>query len=279
MFPGYLSIPPAKLGEGSNVRVRILGDMASVAQDFAQTLKREIVEANLAGRQATFIVPIGPVDPYPLLAEMLNDEKISCRNVLVIGMDEYLDENGDWVAENHPLSFRGYLKRMFYDRLDTELAPPPGQQVFPDPRSLSSVPKLIGARGGVDVCFAGVGINGHLAFNEPPEPGETISVEAFAALPTRVLRLSRETRTINSITVGGQISVIPARAVTIGMKEILAARRLRIYCNRPWQSAVVRQVLHGPISASCPASLIRTHRDAMMTVAEHVGAIPDIRLR
>jgi glucosamine-6-phosphate deaminase len=141
------------------------------------------------------------------------------------------------------------------------------------------VQNLIDARGGVDVCFGGIGINGHVAFNEPPEPGENISVDEFAALPTRVLSLTRETRTINSVTVGGEIAVVPRRAVTVGMREILASRRLRFYCNRPWQSAVVRRVLHGPLTAECPASLFRRHPDAMITMADYVAAEPNIKLR
>jgi glucosamine-6-phosphate deaminase len=63
------------------------------------------------------------------------------------------------------------------------------------------------------------------------------------------------------------------------MKEILGARRLRLYCNRPWQSAVARRVLYGPITPACPASLMRRHPDAMLTVADYVAAPPDIRLR
>jgi glucosamine-6-phosphate deaminase len=141
------------------------------------------------------------------------------------------------------------------------------------------VPRLIERRGGVDACFGGIGINGHFAFNEPPEPGETMSVEQFAALPTRVLSLTRETRTINSVTVGGEISVIPHRAVTVGMKECLGARRLRLYCNRVWQSAVARRALHGPITAACPASLMRLHPDAVLTVADYVAQPPNIMLR
>jgi len=139
------------------------------------------------------------------------------------------------------------------------------------------VPRLVAARGGVDACYGGIGITGHIAFNEPPE--EPMTVEEFAALPTRVLRLTRETRTINSVTVGGEIGIIPRRAITIGMKEILGARRLRLYCNRPWQSAVARRVLHGPLTSACPASLMRTHPDAVMTVADYVAAPPNIKLR
>jgi glucosamine-6-phosphate deaminase len=101
----------------------------------------------------------------------------------------------------------------------------------------------------------------------------------FAALPTRALTLSRETRTINAVTVGGEINLIPKRAITVGMKEILASRRLRIYCNRPWQAGVVRRALHGPVTPDCPASLLRTHPDASLTLARFVANLPDIQLR
>ena len=107
----------------------------------------------------------------------------------------------------------------------------------------------------------------------------TVSVEEFAALPTRVLSLTRETRTINSVTVGGELALIPRRAVTVGMQECLGARRLRLYCNRPWQSAVARRVLHGPITAACPASLMRLHPDAVLSVADYVAQPPNIMLR
>ena len=279
VFPPYLAVPAADLGKNTPVKIRVLGDMPSVGRDLAEALRQEIVAANQAGEGGTFIIPVGPVDQYPLLASMLNEARISCRNTVFIGMDEYLDESGDWLPESHPLSFRGYLNRMFYDRLDPKLAPPPGNRVFPDPHSLRSVPKVIAARGGVDACFGGIGITAHIAFNEPPGPGEKVSLKAFANLPTRVLTLSRETRTINSVTVGGEISIIPHRAVTVGMKEILGARRLRLYCNRPWQSAVVRRVLHGPIGPACPASLIRNHPDATLSVADYVAALPEIKLR
>ena len=59
----------------------------------------------------------------------------------------------------------------------------------------------------------------------------------------------------------------------------LGARKLRFYCNRPWQSAVVRRVLHGPITAACPASFLRLHGDAEIAVADYVAAKPEIRLR
>jgi len=279
MIPDYFAIPAAELGKGTPVRVRVLGDMASLAEDFARTLLAEIRAAQAAGRGGTFIVPVGPVDQFPILARLVNEARLSLREVVFINMDEYLTDDDAWVPVSHPLSFRGYMERAFYGLLDPVLAPRLEHRVFPDPQDCGAVQRLIDARGGVDVTFGGIGINGHIAFNEPPEPGETISTGNFAALPTRVLSLARETRAINSVTVGGGIEVVPTRCVTVGMREILASRKLRFYCNRPWQSAVVRRVLHGPVTPACPASLLRVHPDAALTVAEYVAQPPDIRLR
>jgi glucosamine-6-phosphate deaminase len=279
MIPDYLAVPPNDLGRNTSVQVRIKGDMASVAQDLAESMLAEIAQGEHSGRGTTLIIPVGPVDHFPILARTLNDRKTSCRNAVFINMDEYLTDDDEWIALDHPLSFRGYMERAFYSLLLPSLAPPASHRVFPDPANPEIIGDIIASRGGVDACFGGMGINGHLAFNEPSEPEENISNEEFAALPTRILNLSRETRTINSVTVGGEISVIPKRAITVGMKEILASRRLRFYCNRPWQSAVIRRALHGPLTAACPASFLRTHPDAMVTVADYVAAPPDIRLR
>jgi len=278
-FPDYLSIPPDKLGEGTTVRVTICGDMQDVAQHMALAIYDEILHAQQENRQATLILPVGPVDQYPVLAEMINTNRLNCQEVMLINMDEYLTPEDQWVECDHPLSFRGFMNRKFYDLVNPELAPLPENRVVPNPQSPTAIQQLIEERNGVDACFGGIGINGHIAFNEPPEADEHFSVEEFAALPTRVLNLTRETKTINSVTVGGEMSIIPHRAVTVGMREILAAKRLRFYCNRIWQSSVVRKVLHGPVSASCPASLLRTHDDATLTVTDYVAELPDIRLR
>jgi len=278
-LPAYLSIGPDQLGHGVPVKVRLCGDMTDIARDMAEVMLQAIVRARAEGRCATLIVPVGPVDQFPVLAERINQERVDCRDVMLINMDEYLAPDDRWIDIVHPLSFRGFMNRMFYDFLDPHLAPRLENRVFPDPRDPGAIQKLIAQRGGVDVCFGGIGINGHIAFNEPPEPGQAMSVENFAALPTRVLSLSRETRTINSVTVGGEVSIVAHRAITVGMKEILASRRLRFYCNRPWQRAVVRRVLHGPITSACPASLLRMHPDAELTMTEDVAKLPEIRLR
>lgn len=279
LYPEYLKVPPAELGEGTTVKVDVVKGMDEIAKAMAVEMMEVVDEAQAEGRQATLIIPVGPVDQFPVLAAFINRERKDWRQVILINMDEYLTDDDEWIPVDHPLSFRGYMDRKFYDLIDPELAPLPGNRVFPDPAHPSGVQTLIDNSGGVDACFGGIGINGHMAFNEPPEPGESCSKEEFAARPTRNLDVSRETRTINSVTVGGGLAVIPRRAITVGMKEILAAGKMRFYCNRPWQSAVIRRVLHDPVAAACPASFMQNHPDARLTVAEYVAALPDIALR
>ncbi|MFM8468484.1 MAG: 6-phosphogluconolactonase, partial [Limisphaerales bacterium] len=151
MIPDYLSIPAAELGKGTPVQVRVLGDMASLAEDFARTLLAEVRAAQAAGRGGTFIVPVGPVDQFPILARLVNEARLSLRDVVFLNMDEYLTSDDAWVPVAHPLSFRGYMERAFYGLLDPALAPPPEHRVFPDPRDCGAVQRLIDARGGVDV--------------------------------------------------------------------------------------------------------------------------------
>lgn len=278
-IPEYLSISAERLGQGGPVRVRIVGDSEEVAAAMASDIFSTLTSAHHEGRAATLIVPVGPVDQFPLLAARINEARLDCREVVVINMDEYLTEDDRWVPRDHPLSFRGFMDRKFYGLLDPQLAPRIENRVFPSPQDVDAIGRRIHARGGVDACFGGIGINGHVAFNEPPEPGESCTLEEFQHLPTRVLGLSRETRTINSVTVGGDIQIIPRRCVTVGMREILASRQLRFYCNRPWQRGVVRRVLHGPITQDCPASLLRLHRDAQLTLADFVAEPPDVQLR
>jgi len=279
LFPDYLKVPAAELGGGTSVTIEVVPGKDEIASAMAAEMIKIVEEARASGRMPTLIIPVGPVDQFPLLAELINRKRHNWMDVVLINMDEYLTDGDEWVPADHPLSFRGYMDRKFYDLIAPELAPLPENRVFPDPKAPEAIQELIDSRGGVSACFGGIGINGHMAFNEPPEPGESCPLEEFAARPTRLLNLSRETRTINSVTIGGGLTLIPRRAITVGMKEILASGKMRFYCNRPWQSAVVRRVLHDSVTAACPASLMQNHPDARLTLAKYVADLPDIRLR
>ena len=99
-------------------------------------------------------------------------------------------------------------------------------------------------------------------------------------LPVTILPLLPETRLINSVTAAaGNIARIPFLAVTVGMKEILSARALRVWMNRPWQCAALRRMLFGPVTGAFPASLIQRHLDVTIDLTEDVLGSPEPALR
>ncbi len=277
-----LRVTPEALGRGSPIGVDFVPDPASLTAQFAGDLLDHYRAAKRAGRdKVVFILPVGPVGQYDLLAARCNEAGESLGDLVVINMDEYLTPDGrSLISTDDPLSFRRHMDAHFYDLLDPALAPPPEQRIFPLPEDPSIVGRTIAAWGGVDVCFGGVGITGHVAFNDPPEPDEDISLETFRALPTRVVRLSRETVLINSVTAcRGNVDRIPPLAITVGMKEILDSRQVRLYLNRAWQNAIVRKALHGPVTQHVPVSLLQDHADCRFTITREVAEPPEPSLR
>ena len=277
-----LAIAKENVVKNARIPAEVIADADAVTAHFADALLAEYTEAKARGRdKVVFIVPVGPVGQFDVVARRCNENAISLKDLVVINMDEYLTDDGKaFIATDDALSFRRHMDDHFYNLLDPALAPPEDQRIFPDPNDIESVARAIERFGGVDVCFGGVGITGHVAFNDPPEPNVEMTKEAFAALPTRVLALSRETLLINSITTSrGNVDRIPRYAVTVGMKEILAARKVRIYMNRFWQSAIVRKILHGPITPKVPASLLQEHPDVRFVITEEVTEMAEPVLR
>lgn len=268
----YYQISAAELGKGAKIPLAKLGDSGEVFYELALTMVREIEENNAAGRRTVFICPVGPVGQYPIFVRLVNERRLSLKKCWFINMDEYLAAGDEWIEETNPLSFRGFMNRNVYGKIDAELLMPKEQRVFPDPHDLTRIPKLIEELGGVDIAFGGIGINGHIAFNEAQDE---LTPEAFAKLPTRVLGISRETRVANAIgDLSGAIDAMPTRCVTIGMAEILSAKKIRLGVFRDWHRAVVRQAAYGEVSAHFPATLLQRHPDAMILVNANAAKQP-----
>src|SRR5262249_20946543 len=122
-LPAYLSVPPERLGAGTPIKVHGCGNPADVARHMTQAMFRVIHATRAAGRAATLIVPVGPIDQFPVLAQLINEQHMNCRDVVLINMDEYLTDDDRWIDRDHPLSFRGFMARKFYDLLHPNLAP------------------------------------------------------------------------------------------------------------------------------------------------------------
>jgi len=275
----WTSIPAERLGEGCTIGVSLVETEWDLYWEMAFDMMARVRANEEAGMPSLFIVPVGPVGQYRRFAQLCNREKMSLRRVHFINMDEYLDEGDRYVAYDSPFSFRAFMDREFHSRMDPALAMPEVNRVFPEPGREEQIARIIADLGGVDTCYGGIGINGHIAFNEPPEC-DGVTADEFAALPTRCLDLSRETRTINAVTAAsGCIDLIPKRCITVGMSEILGARRIRLYMNREWQKGIVRKILHGDIDPRTPASLVRRHPDAIITLTQSVAQLPLGQLR
>lgn len=240
--------------------------------DMALTMLDEIMKNNALGKRTVMIVPVGPTDQYPILARLVNQLRVSLKNVWFFNMDEYMTSPTEMISPTHPLSFRKRMNDEFYSRVDKDLIMPEKQRLFPCVGKEKEYDDLLGKFGGADICLGGLGINGHVAFNEPPEENDTITADDFAALPTRVLPVSRETKTINAFGYQrGDLRGMPEWCVTIGMKQILSAKKIYIALNRDWQHGIVKHVLFDKPQAAIPASLMQGKENVTFCAYESIA--------
>ena len=245
---------------GDNIVFKTVSQEWDVYFDMALTMLNEVMKNNAAGKHTVMIVPVGPTDHYPIFARLVNQLGISLKNVHFFNMDEYMITTSECIDDNHPMSFHRRMQDTFYSQVDPALIMSESQRHFPKPGKEKEYDNMIEALGGVDLCLGGLGINGHLAFNEAAEADDPITAEEFGNLGTRVLPISRETKTINAYGYQrGDLKGMPEWCITIGMKQILASRAIYVALNRPWQHGIVKHVLFDEIQPQIPASLLRNH--------------------
>ncbi len=273
-------IKPEDLGKETSIKFEVLPSEDDVYADIAAEMAGEVRINNQKGKKTAFICPVGPVYQYEKFVDIVMKENLSLKNVYIFNMDEYLDDNRQYIPKTHPLSFRGFMDRELYNRIPDVLNIPEDHRFFPEPGREDFIWEKIQEIGGIDICFGGIGINGHIAFNEPPEEGECITDEEFVNLKSRILRVARETRVVNSMGgARGDIRGVPAWCITIGMKEIFSSRKIRLSMYRVWQSGILRHVMHGPVTAKVPASFIQRHPDVRLVVTRDVAMAPEGKLK
>jgi len=272
-----LAVPKEKLAKISKVGVNILPDTKSLHRHFAESVAEEIKENSAQGKPTRIILPVGPTPQYRILAEISNKERINWENVYTFNMDEYLDWQGRPVSLSHPMSFEGFMRKNLFDLLDREIRIPEDHIHFPHPFRIDEISEKIKVVGGIDTCYGGIGYHGHIAFNEPPiSMWYKISKEEFKNSLTRVVQLAPDTAVINSIGgAGGNSSMIPPMAVTLGMRDILSSGRIRLYCDGgDWQRTIFRIVCLGEISVEYPATFVQEHPDCVIGVDSYTAECP-----
>ncbi len=262
------SLDDAQLRSKAAGCLQIVEDVEALHMRFAQSIAALVRRGETAGRPTAMILPWGPTGQYPLLGRLLEDQFLTLRNCTLFFMDEYADDSGNAVNPSHPLSFRGAAERWLAS-LDRGLQPRPGNVVFPNESNASTIDRRISDLGGIDACFGGVGLHGHLAFNEP-QPG-------VSQTGVRRVALNEFTRTINSIRagIGGDVENFPRAAWTLGMRQCLAARRVELYCQcdcgLDWAKTVLRLAVLGTPGDDYPVTWIRNHPDYLVVTDRHTA--------
>lgn len=270
-----LALSPAALQkEAGEERLIVLPDIDALHRHCADAIADEIVARNREGLPTRLILPVGPVGQYPPLAERINRERIDLSHCWFFMMDEHCDDSGIAYGPDHPLGFRHTFDAEFTRHVREELRLPEERLIFPDHRNVATLAEKIDSLGGIDTAYGGIGIHGHLAFNEP-EPN-------VRHTGPRLVYLNDFTRTINAIRsrVGGDLENTPRKGITLGMNQLLGARRIRLYCRNgialDWANTVLRLAVLGEPGDDYPVTHIRGHGDYIVVTDEDTARQPDI---
>lgn len=212
--------------------------------------------------------PIGPTEQLPLVARLVNELGLSLANAHFWGMDEWVGDDGREVSMDHPLSFEKADREMCFNRIDPALAIPEANLHFPKADVSEYVASWDSAR--CAVMQGGQGDIKHWAFNdplkregayadEPPTPAE------YRVLGTRVVDLHPVTLAQNARTSGGgNITMVPPRAVTVGPVETWKAEKVSIWQagthdNPLGQRLTALMISKGLADSAVPMSLLADH--------------------
>jgi glucosamine-6-phosphate deaminase len=174
---------------------------------------------------------------------------IDWSKVTVFHLDEYVG-----LAVSHPASFRRYLDERFVSRLKHlgNFVPVIGDAagLADEVRRLNG---LIGAQT-IDVCFAGIGENCHLAFNDPPADFETDDPYIVVTLDEACRRQQLGEGWFASL------DAVPARAISMSIHQIMKSRELIVCVPDARKAKAVAAALEGPVTPSQPASILQRHK-------------------
>ena len=255
-----LSLETDELVRRANGQLVLFETLDEVYDYLAEEMVNAFEKAAQGDHIVSYIMPVGPTQPYRLMAEKINYRQLNLKNVRFFFMDEYVDDDKDeLIPMTNPLSFRGQIGPLLFNRIRPDLLMPESQIIFPSPQNIADLPKMIEDAGGIEICYGGIGIHGHVAFNEPG-PG-------VAESNPRILEINEFTRTIDSTRhsgVGGNLVNFPRRAITMGMKQCLEARRMLLMTRNEtptflWANTILRIAALGAPGDDYPVTHARHH--------------------
>ena len=215
-------------------------------------LLREKPDAILGG--ATGSTPLGL---YAELARLCKAGEISFARARSFNLDEYVGLDG-----SHDQSYRYFMNENLFKHIDIDLA----NTRVPDGINTAiaaEYDKEIEAAGGIDLQLLGIGVDGHIGFNEPGTPWDSV---------THVVELTENTREVNS-RFFASLDEVPTHAVTMGIKTVMNARSIILMAIGKSKAEIVRAFIQGPVTTEVPASILQLHPDVEVYLDPEAAAL------
>lgn len=196
-----------------------------------------------------------PLGVYRQLIDWYNKGDIDFSNVVSVNLDEYVG-----LSEEDPQSYRYFMQNNFFDHINIRRENtfvPNGCAENLD-RECEEYDARIESLGGIDVQLLGIGLDGHIGFNEP----SNVFVK-----PTHVVDLHESTIRANARFFESEDQV-PRQAVTMGMVSIMQAKKIILIANGRAKKDIVQRAFFGPITPEIPASILQLHPDLTVVFSE-----------
>jgi glucosamine-6-phosphate deaminase len=277
LFP-WCKIPINEIENNPSLKVpfRLVSDSRSMGIIMARELADEILRNNADGRDTRAIIPCGPSCWYKPFTDLVNSERISLKRLVVFHMDECLDWQGRELPLKHPYSFRGFMERHFYAPVSDELAVPQGNRYWLNAGNISEVKEAV-EKEPIDITYGGWGQDGHIAYNQSRRhPFSHVTIDDVRNSTVRIQENNIDTIiALAQRTFGMAYQFVPPMSVTLGIRECLSARKVRLFSDTgSWKQTALRVALFGPVTPEYPITLCQEHPDALLTATVETASHP-----
>jgi glucosamine-6-phosphate deaminase len=274
----WCAIPATELLGHRELRVRYrqVADSSELGELMASELIQTIEENNKQGRATRAIVPCGPTCWYEPFRSLVNTHSVSLSRLHVFHMDECLDWEGKPLPKGHPYNFKTFMERHFYEGIHPDLAVPESQRYWLLPATMEQVRAAID-EAPIDITVGGWGQDGHLAYNQARRhPFHHTTLEQVANSTIRIQENNIDTIiALAQRMFGAAYQFVPPMSITLGMRECLSARKVRVYSDTgAWKQTALRVALFSEPTPEYPMTLLQNHPDAIITATLETASHP-----
>jgi glucosamine-6-phosphate deaminase len=274
----WCAIPAQQLPGHRDLRVgyRQVADSSELGELMARELIETIEEGNQQGRQTRAIIPCGPTCWYEPFRALVNANSVSLKTLHVFHMDECLNWEGQPLPALHPYNFKTFMERHFYGGILPDLAVPDGQRHWLLPSTMEAVRTAINAAP-IDITIGGWGQDGHIAYNQARRnPYHHPSLDQVANSSIRIQENNFDTIVaLAQRTFGAAYQFVPPMSITLGVRECLSARKVRVYSDTgAWKQTALRVALFSNPTPEYPMTLLQNHPDAIVTATLETSRHP-----